>query len=167
MKAGMREFFSSPDPLVRNLLLSLPIWAIILMTYQIDSEYNNFYPGDSYDNLIFNTIFEFVGYVIADQLFERVGKRAAAKMYCLGFSILLICSIGIIFNDLSNHPYLDLYLTYVAKLGIAIAFGSAFWATTVLFPIVFASTTFGLCNAIGTTSCFFSVEVYNLPDTKT
>jgi hypothetical protein len=78
MKAGMREFFSSPDPLVRNLLLSLPIWAIILMTYQIDSEYNNFYPGDSYDNLIFNTIFEFVGYNMLSELARERQQRCTA-----------------------------------------------------------------------------------------
>ena len=134
------------------------------MTYQINAYYNNFFPGDSYDNLIYITIVEFVGYIVADLLFERVGRRAAAKLYCLGFSISLICSLGILSNDAKAHPYLDLAYTFVCKFGIAIAFQAAFWATTVLFPIIFASTTFGLCNMMGTVSCFFSVDVYTLPN---
>lgn len=167
IKAGLREFMASPEPLVRNLVLSLPIWAIVLMNYQINAYYNNFFPGDSYDNLIFITIVELVGYIIADLLFERVGRRAAAKLYCLGFSILLICSVGLVIIDPKQHPYLDLGFTFAGKLGIAIAFQAAFWATTALFPIIFASTTFGLCNAMGTMSCFFSVDVYTLPNAKT
>jgi hypothetical protein len=31
----------------------------------------------------------------------------------------------------------------------------------VLFPVIFASTTFGVCNMMGTISAFFSVDVYS------
>jgi len=167
IKAGLKEFVASPEPLVRNLLISLPIWAIVLMIYQINAYYDNYFPGDSYENLMYITLVEFVGYIVADLLFERVGRRAAAKLYCLGFSISLICSLGILFNNDEVHPYLDLTFTYCCKFGIAIAFQAAFWATNVLFPIIFASTTFGLCDMMGTISCFFSVDVYTLPNDNT
>ena len=146
--------------MLQNLVFSLPLWAIIIMNYQINAYYTNFYPGDSYDNLIFITIVELVGYIVADLLFERVGRRPAAKLYCGGFVICLIGSIGILINDVKAHPYLDLMFNYICKFGIAIAFQAAFWATTVLFPIIFASTTFGACNMMGSISAFFSVDVY-------
>lgn len=146
------------------MVFSLPLWAIIIMNYQINAYYDNFYPGDSYDNLIFITLVELFGYIVADLAFERVGRRPAAKLYCAGFAISLIGSVGILFNDVQAHPYLDLTFNYICKFGIAIAFQAAYWATTTLFPVIFASTTFGVCNLMGSISAFFSVDVYTMQD---
>ena len=122
MKAGLREFMNSEEPLFRNLILSMALWFIVIMNYQINAYYNNFYPGDSYDNLIFITIVELISYIVADIAFEKLGKRAAAKLFVLSFSLCLFCSIGILINDATEHPYLDLTYNYLCKFGIAAAF---------------------------------------------
>jgi len=57
---------------------------------------------------------------------------------------------------------LDLAFNYICKFGIAAAFQGCYLASGVLFPIIFASTTFGACNLMGTISAFFSVDVYSL-----
>lgn len=138
------------------------LWGIVIMNYQINAYYTNFYSGDSYDTLIFITIVELCSYIVADIAFEKIKHRPAIKLYIAGFAICLVGSIGILTNDITKHPWRDLGFNYLCKFGIAAAFQGCFLATTVLFPIIFASTTFGACNLFGTISAFFSVDMYGL-----
>lgn len=73
VKASLRAFIDSPEPLVRNLVLSMSLWVIVNMNYQINAYYSNFYPGDSYSNLIFISIVELFSYIFADIIFEKLG----------------------------------------------------------------------------------------------
>ncbi len=75
------------------------LWAIIVMNYQINAYYNNFFPGQSYDDLMYITIVELISYIIADLVFEHLGKRKSAKLYVSAFLIQLGSSIGILMND--------------------------------------------------------------------
>lgn len=145
---------------MRNLILSMALWAITVMNYQINAYYSNYFPGDSYDNLIFITVVELFAYIIAGFAFEQFGSRSAAKLFVISFSISLVGAIGILTSDPVENPYLDLTYNYICKFGIAAAFQGVFLSTTVLFPIIFASTTFGICNMMGTISAFASVDVY-------
>jgi hypothetical protein len=85
---------------VRNLVISMILWAIVIMNYQINAYYNNYYPGDSYDNLIFITIVELFSYICADIAFEKMKHNPAKKLYVAGFTICLIGSLGILINDI-------------------------------------------------------------------
>jgi hypothetical protein len=77
------------------------LWAIVIMNYQINAYYNNYYPGDSYDTLIFITIVEAISYIVADVFFDKTKTRPATKLYIFGLTISLISALGILLNDIS------------------------------------------------------------------
>ena len=45
VKSGIREFFKDRD-LILNLGLSMLIWYLSVMAYQINDYYESYYPGD-------------------------------------------------------------------------------------------------------------------------
>lgn len=53
---------------------------------------------------------------------------------------------------------------FICKFGIAAAYQGVYLAN-ILFPIVFASTTFGVCCMMGSISGFFSSGVYSIDGT--
>ena len=53
----------------------------------------------------------------------------------------------------------DILLNYFCKFGVAASFQVAY-LVTILFPVVFSSTTFGLCMFAGMVSSFLSVYIY-------
>ena len=76
----------------------------------------------------------------------------------------MVGAIGILINDETKYPVLDLFFNYVAKFGIGSAFQAVYLAN-VLFPIVFSSTTFGLCCMMASTASFISIwEIYDFED---
>lgn len=99
VKAGVREFLNSPEPLTRNLILSCCLWFITVMNYQINAYYANYFPGDSFENFIYITIVELVSYIVADFTFERLGDHPSAKLFVGSFIISMIGSIGILSID--------------------------------------------------------------------
>jgi len=47
MKFGIRNFFQERDNII-NLLLTMLLWAITILNYQINAYYPNYFPGDSF-----------------------------------------------------------------------------------------------------------------------
>jgi hypothetical protein len=62
----------------------------------------------------------------------------------MAYVICLLGAIGIIINDKEKFNYLDMIFNFIVKIGTASAFQGVYIAN-VLFPVVFASTTFGVC----------------------
>lgn len=71
------------------------------MNYQINAYYANFFPGKAsqYDNLIWISVVELTAYILTGFIFERLGNRAAAKLFVFAFSICLVGATGIIVSD--------------------------------------------------------------------
>lgn len=99
VKAGVREFIYHEDPLVRNLVLLMVLWFIIVMNYQINDFYDDQYDGDSYDDDIYMSIIELLGYVFADLIFVKLGYRQCTKLFVISFIISIITGTGVIVND--------------------------------------------------------------------
>jgi hypothetical protein len=133
---------------------------IYVAYFYIVAYYANFFPGDSFENFIYITIVERISYIVADFTFERLGDHPSAKLFVASFIISMIDSIGILSIDPTVYPYQDLTFNYIAKFGVGVAFKGVFLSTTNVFPVIFASTTFGICNMMGTISAFFSIDVY-------
>lgn len=107
---------------------------------------------------------ELIGYVVGGFVFESFKSKPATNLYLISYTICLVGSLGIILNNEEESPWLDLIFTFISKFGIAMAFQGVYLAN-VLFPIVFSSTTFGICCMMGSTAAFGSVfQIYNFED---
>ncbi len=155
VKAGIQEFFKNPE-WVRNLILNMALWALVVMNYQINDYYECFFPGDQFEFLMAISVVELIGYVVGGFVFESFKVKPATNLYMISFTICLVGSLGILLNDEEENPWLDLVFTFISKFGVAMAFQGVYLAN-VLFPIVFSSTTFGVCCMMGSTSAFVSV----------
>lgn len=76
----------------------------------------------------------------------------------MSYSICLVGAIAILINDEEAHPYVDLAFNFVSKFGCASAFNAVYLGNN-LFPVVFSSTTFGICALMGSTASFTSIFV--------
>ncbi len=65
---------------------------------------------------------EFIGYIFADLIFERLGYRQCTKLFVISFIMSIIIGIGMIINDAEKNPTMDIILTYVGKFFIAIGY---------------------------------------------
>ena len=68
-KFGIREFFKSRDNTI-NLLLSMGLWFITIMNYQVNAYYPNYFPGDQYLNLIAISTVELFAYILSALAFD-------------------------------------------------------------------------------------------------
>lgn len=145
---------------VINLALNMVLWALTDMDYQINDYYNNYFPTDSYEDTIAIATVELIGYIFASVIFESFTTKKSTKTYLISYAICLFGSLWIINNDKVEHPDIDLACNFICKFGIAAAFQSCF-LTNELFPIVFSSTTFGICSMMSSISSVLSVyEIY-------
>jgi hypothetical protein len=161
VKAGIREFFKERD-LVINLILCMALWAVTLMTYMINAYYANYFPGDQFQNLIMISTVELVAYILSGIAFEKFSSKKSTKLFIVSFIITIAGALSIILNDKDQMPYLDMIGNFVCKFGLASAYQGVY-LVNILFPIVFASTTFGVCCLMGAVSSFFSQDVYGIP----
>ena len=136
------------------------LWGLTDMNYQINDYYNNYFPGDTYIDTIAIATVETFGYIFASVIFEIFAKKKSTRTYLVSYAICLFGSIWIINNDKELRPDIDLACNFICKFGIASAFQTCF-LTNDLFPIVFSSTTFGICSMMCSISSFFSIyEIY-------
>ena len=160
VKAGTREFFKDRDH-VTNLVLSIALWAVTIMNYQINNYYPNYFPGDDFQNLSMISTVELIAYIAAGILYDSVKSKKTTIVFVVSFAICIFGGAGLLVNDKQTLPYNDLIFNYICKFGIASAFQGVYLASE-LFPVAFASTTFGVCNLSGVISGFFSKYVYAL-----
>jgi hypothetical protein len=98
VKAGIREFFKVKDQVI-NLVLNMILWFLTIMNYQINDYYENYFPGDQFQDLAAISAVELFGYVAAGLYFDTLTSKPCTKLYVISYSICLLSAIGIIFND--------------------------------------------------------------------
>jgi len=158
VRATIREFLKN-KAFVINLLLNMIIWGITDMNYQINDYYPNFFPhNDSYLQTIAIGTVETFGYIFASVMFEVFKSKPTIKSYIVSFTIALAGAFWMIFNDSETYPYRDMASNYIVKFGIAAVFQTCFLSND-LFPLVFSSTTFGLCSMMCSISSVFSIYI--------
>ena len=86
------------------------------MNYAIISSYSNYYPGDTYENIMVISTVELLGYVCSGLAYDRF---KAKKVFTVSFLVSLIGSIGVM---CAEEPYLDMLFTFLAKFGISSAY---------------------------------------------
>jgi len=99
VKASIKEFIKSDDPLVWNLVCCMIIWALVVMNYQINAYYDDSYEGDVYDDDIYMNLVELVGFIFGEFMYEFIKSHRFKKIFIGCFIWTLMCSIGLIIND--------------------------------------------------------------------
>ena len=112
------------------------------MNYQIVGGYSNYFPGDQYSNNIALSTIEFLSYIVAGILYHKFKVK---KVLIGSFLFSMVGSLGICFSDKTEHPIWDLLFTLTAKAGISACYELVYMAND-LFPLIFSSTSFGVCN---------------------
>lgn len=119
------------------------IWfAAIFIYYIINFQVTHF--KDAYTAVITSQIGEIMAKLPATFLYKIVGvKRSLA----LALSIACLASIAIIFYGQSHQDtYTFFFLIFVAKFCVATVMCVIYISHASLFPVMFAATSFGICN---------------------
>ena len=104
---------------------------------------------------------ELFAYIISGLAYDSFKGKQTIKIFVMSYIICLVGAIGIVVNDKEKLPYMDMICNFIVKIGTASSYQSVYIAN-VLFPVVFASTTFGICCMQGTIASMFSPYVYGL-----
>lgn len=134
----------------------MALWFITVFNYQVNDYYESYFPGNDYEFLMAISTVELCGYVTGGLLFESFKVKPCTKLYLVSYSVCLLGAIGLVCNDPVEYPILDMILNALCKFGVAMAFQGVYLANE-LFPIVFSSTTFGICCLMGSTAAFSSI----------
>ena len=137
------------------------LWFVTLFNYLINSQYPNYFPGDVFQNLIYISTVELIAYIFAGIFFDSVKSKKSTKLFVFSYIICLFSGIGILLNDKEKLPYVDMICNFICKFGIAAAYQGVYLAN-ILFPIVFASTTFGVCCMMGAVACLCAPSIYSI-----
>lgn len=160
MKFGIRSFFKEKDNII-NLLLTILLWVITIQNYQVNAYYANFFPGDAFQNLSVISTVELFAYMISGFAYDWFKGKPTIKLFIMSFSICLVGALGILINDKDNFPIVDMICNFIVKFGIASCYQGVYIAN-ILFPIVFSSTTFGICCMFGAIAGVLSPNIYEL-----
>ncbi len=139
----------------------MALWAITILDYQINSYYENFFPGSYFQNFTVISTVELVAYIISGLAYDWFKGKQVKKLFLSSFTLCLFSAFGILLNDKENLPYVDMICNFLCKFGIASCYQGVYIAN-VLFPIVFASTTFGMCCMQGAIAGVLSPNVYQI-----
>jgi hypothetical protein len=115
--------------------------------------------------MVISTV-ELFGYIAGGLLFESFKVKPSTKLYLISYTVGLVASLGIVFNDPEENEVLDMLLNFLCKFCVAMGFQGVY-LSNYLFPIVFSSTTFGLCCMMGSTAAFISIwSIYDFADNQ-
>ena len=118
------------------------LWIVSAFDFFLINFQLKYIKGDIYVNTIVSSVSEVSAYLISGILYQHLGTRLS---FVASFTIAIIGSIlYIIFGD--TYPYLIPFMVLGSKFGISGSFNVVYLANS-LFPPIYASTTFGICNA--------------------
>ena len=75
------------------------LWFVTIMNYQINDYYDNYFPGDQFQNLMSISTVELFGYVAGGSLYESFKTRKVMKLFLVSYGLCLFGALGVIFND--------------------------------------------------------------------
>lgn len=101
---------------------------------------------------------ELVAYVLGEVFYE---KYKARRFFFFSFALTIFGGIIVLINlekESDHQKYLEMSFCWVTRFGISMIYEGVYMANG-LFPILFASTSFGICNFFAGLSGLFSFEV--------
>ena len=112
-----------------------------------------------------HSLIELVGYIFSLAVYLKLKKKGRIFMIANMFSI--IGGIILIITDFTNAlPYLNTISLFVSKFGASISYQGVFLIVEI-YPLIFYSTIFGICNLFGVVSNILAIEyINNLPNDR-
>jgi len=114
--------------------------------------------GDIFTNSIVSSVSEVSAYLISGALYDKIGTRIS---FIISFFIAVVGSVFYI-NRGENHEALIPVMVLGAKFGISASFNVVYLSNG-LFPALYSSTTFGICNFFARFASMLSPQVAELP----
>ena len=140
-----------------NLLVNVLLWIITIIAYNVIVFHGNFFPGDQYDSYIAGLCVELFAYIIGDIMYV---KTTGKKFFF--FSYLLAGIFGAFMLISTDYP--EMMASFLARFCISLTYSGIYMSNSV-FPVLFSSTAFGVCNFFsGIASLMFYEVVYKKED---
>ena len=150
----MKELLKSKRYMV-NLGVITWLWMSAFMTAEIIALYSppKSVTGDGYYADMFAALVDLAGYLASGLLFGQFLIRKKF-IFFLSYGAALVGTAGLVVTDnsqISSDQSLNLGFKILAQFGVASAYQGVFLMMDI-FPGVFQSSTFGICNAFGLVS---------------
>ena len=123
------------------MLVLLFLWVVSAFDYYLINFQLKYIDGDIYTNTIVSSVSEVTAYLVTGALYERIGPKIS---FIASFIIAIIGSIFLITLG-DRYPLFLPVMVLGSKFGISGSFNVVYLANG-LFPPVYSSTTFGICN---------------------
>ena len=162
-QGSLRELASDRD-LLKNLLVVSVTWALTSFTFYLIIFKLKSLPGNIYVNSAFTSIASALGHFAALGLYKVMHTRKAMIFF---FVLQVIGSVPLCLQQYSqNAIYTELILPcslLVCMFGCAGQFCNLYVSHLDLFPLVFATTTMGVCNIVARSVTIFSPLFAEIP----
>ena len=116
-------------------------WMVASFGYFLINFYQKYIEGDVFLNNAMGSIAEPIAYIGSSLLLRWVPMK---KLFISSFLISYVFVLTVI----SSEQWVITLAVFLAKLGNASAFNLAFLANSELFPSLYRSTCFGVCNFV-------------------
>ena len=124
-----------------NLMVLLFLWVASAFDYYLINFQLKYIEGDIYLNTIVSSVSEVTAYIVSGALYDKIGPKIS---FVVSFIIGIIGSLFYITLSATYKSWIPI-MVLGSKFGISASFNVVYLANG-LFPPVYSSTTFGLCN---------------------
>jgi Na+/melibiose symporter-like transporter len=133
--------------LLRNLIISICLWSASQASYYTVYFHIRYLPGDLFWNTLVFACCEVSAYFIGSILTKKIGIKPSL----VASFLLAIASTGVYLLIRNNEKLQNLTAVALAAAGFGIV-----WACSInwngnasFFPVIYASSTNGICNLFG------------------
>lgn len=125
-----------------NLIIFVILWIIATFTYYLVYFQIKYMKGDFYINTIVSSCTEMLSYTVSGFILTALGIKLS---YFLSFSAAIIGSSLYIIMHTSYESLTPIFL-FLASFGISSSMNIDWNINSILFPVIFNSSTNGICN---------------------
>ena len=124
------------------------IWSITSFTFYLGKFQLKFVAGSIYRNSFFSSMADTVARPIGYIVYKKCNVKLALTLL---FGLSVIGSFPVIFSEGASQGYRDYVVPaclFIMNLGSSATFGNLYMGHMDLFPIVFSTTSMGICNIL-------------------
>ena len=124
------------------------LWSITSFTFYLGKFQLTHVAGSIFTNSFFSSAADTLARPFGFWLYRRLNTRQALTFF---FGLSALGSLPIMFSETASENFKNQivpYSLFVMNLGTSATFGNLYLGHMDLFPIVFSSTSMGICNII-------------------
>ena len=132
-------------------MLMSGIWSICSFAFYLGKFQLTHVAGDIFKNSFFSSIADTIGLPFGFLVYKNMSTRSA---FAFLFGLSALGSFPLIFSEAASQDFRDIVVPgclFVMNFGFAAAFANLYMGHMDLFPIVFSTTSMGICNFVART----------------